>query len=164
MDYIKKIYFNRKEIIREQKKIIISNLINIVLSKNYISKNNIVYWIKSYHYSSPTILTLLILLGNIYIANFILIIIFIIVIAFFYFKSCLISLLEYNLCNDDNNIVDIWVEFFECKKIDYNNNTRDYKINLSNKRFEYTIVIGGIWFITCLLIYYYRFLYNYLHF
>ena len=60
MNCIKKINFNRKEIIREQKKNIISNLKKIILSKNYISQNNISYWIKSYHYSSPTILTLLI--------------------------------------------------------------------------------------------------------
>lgn len=162
MNCIKKINFNRKEIIREQKKKIISNLTNIILSKNYISQNNISYWIKSYHYSSPTILTILILLGNIYIASSVLVINFIIVIGFFYFKGCLISALEYNLCNDNNNIVDIWIECFEYKKIDYKNNTRDYKIKLSNKRFDYTIVIGGIWFVTCLVIYYYRFIYNYI--
>ena len=162
MNYIKKINFNRKEIIREQKKNIISNLKKIILSKNYISQNNISYWIKAYHYSSPTILTLLILLGNIYIASSVLVINIIIVIGFIYFKGCLVSALEYNLCNDNNNIVDIWIECFEYKKIDYNNNTRDYKIKLSNKRFDYTIVIGGIWFVTCLVIYYYRFIYNYI--
>ena len=86
MEYIKNFYFNNKKKVKEQKKIIINYLLNILFSKKYISKNNISIWIKTYHYSLPTILLILISLGNIYIANFTLIIIIIIVIGFIYFK------------------------------------------------------------------------------
>ena len=158
MNYIKDFYLNKPEKIKEQKKKIINYLIKKILSKKYISKNNISIWIKTSHYSLPLILLLLISLGNIYIANLTLIIIIMIVIGFIYFRGCLISILEYNICSDKTNIVDIWIELFEYKKIDYNNNTRDYKIKLSNKRFKYSIIIGGIWFFTSLLIYYYRFM------
>ena len=132
MEYIKNFYFNNKKKVKEQKKIIINYLLNILFSKKYISKNNISIWIKTYHYSLPTILLILISLGNIYIANFTLIIIIIIVIGFIYFKGCLISTLERNICNNKTNIVDIWIEYFECKRINYNNNI-DNKVDLYEK-------------------------------
>ena len=155
MDIIKDFYLNKKEKIKEQKKCIINYLIKKAFSNKYISKNNISIWIKTYHYSLPLILLLLISLGNIYIATFTLIISIIIAIGFFYFRGCLISTLEYNICNDKTNIIDIWIEYFECKKINYDNGN---KVDLHEKRFKYSIITGSIWFFINLFVYYYRFI------
>lgn len=155
MNYIKDFYMNKPEKIKQQKKYIINYLIKRVFSNKYISKNNISIWIKTFHYSLPGILLLLIFIGNIYIATFTLIISIIIALGFFYFRGCLISTLEYNICNDKTNIIDIWIEYLECKQINYDNCN---KVDLYEKRFKYSIITGSIWFFITLFVYYYRFI------
>lgn len=117
-----------------------------------ISNKNIGSWIRSIHFTSPFFLLFFVIFGPRWIANIGITILIIIISSFIYFRCCLLSLLEKRICNDDINIVDAWLEMFGFK-IFYHN-----KHKLNKQRYLGTFIIGIIYIVTILSIYYYRFM------
>ena len=100
--------------------------------------------IRSYHYSMPFILILLMCLGNHWIAIGAIISYFTAAIMFFSLNGCFISMLENRICNDDFNMVDPLLEV--CKE----------DINDKN-RMEISYYVLGYYTTIFFAIYYFRF-------
>ena len=101
--------------------------------------------IRSYHYSMPLILVLLMCLGSHWVAIGAIISYFTAAIMFFSLNGCFISMLENRICNDDFNMVDPLLEI--CKE------------EISDKnRMEISYYVLGYYTTIFFAIYYFRFL------
>ena len=102
-------------------------------------------WIRSYHYTLPTYITMIILFGPKWLIMICYIFLLLVIILFYYYKGCWLSIIEKELCKDNSNISDWLVEL--C----------GYEINRKN-RYDVTYKYF-IWYILIILIItYFRFI------
>jgi len=131
---------------KKTKSDIINKIINYFKTSN-ISLNSIGIIIRSYHYTSPLILMMMLILGNNVLVNISIIFLITIIVMFILFNGCILSMLESKLCNDNFNIIDPTLEYFNCD------------INYINRMYT-SRIIAIIYIIAFILIYYYRFIFK----
>ena len=112
-------YFNNIKHKSGKKKQILENCLKFC-EKTNISKKNIGNYIRAIHLTLPSIITIAICFSPFIYAIFSFILLLLIFSAFVYYNGCLLSYLETHLCNDDFNMVDIFLEL-DNLKITYKN-------------------------------------------
>lgn len=117
----------------------------IILNKLPATNKNIGAWVRSYHYSSPIFLFVFALLGSKTLAMVSIFLMAIALLSYILLNGCWLSILEKNLCDDDVNIMDLWIEL------------SGNEITKENRK-KYTYLIGFICMTSILYVYYYRFI------
>ena len=100
---------------------VLENIINKISVKTGLTKREIGIIIRNVHYMMPIIPLFSVLFINKKFVLMYIIILIIIIILFFFFNGCILSLLEYRLCNEDYTIVDPYLNLMI---VDVNNKTR----------------------------------------
>ena len=135
---MKENYLSKKDII----KIIVKYLDSINISNEILG-----IWIRVFHFVSPLAGLIILLFHHKILAKLYLVFLLICFTMFIYLNGCLLSSVEKKLCENDINIVDIFIELI------YKN-----KEKLNEKRYNLTIIIGFIYIFISLLVYYIRFI------
>jgi hypothetical protein len=129
---------------KKTKSEIINKIVNYFKTSS-ISLSSIGIIIRSYHFTSPLILIMMLSLGNNLLVNISIICLITIIVMFILFNGCILSMLESKLCNDNFNIIDPTLEYF------------NMEINYINRMYV-SYIIATIFIIAFILIYYYRFI------
>ena len=132
---------------RETKHKFIDGLENRCKQYN-LSMKSLGILIRSYHYSMPFILMLLMSIGCHWIAIGAMLSYFTAAIMFFSLNGCFISMLENRICNDEFNMVDPLLEICKQDRTDKN-------------RMEISYYVLGYYTTIFFAIYYFRFVVNY---
>lgn len=115
------------------------------VDKMELSKELVGFLLKVFHFNIPFYCLVFIIFLPIRAAPFCLLPLILAVFSFFYFKGCILSKIEYKLCKNDINIIDPFILL--CKD----------KINSEN-RYNYTLYLAILYFITVALIIYIRYM------
>ena len=103
------------------KKFLMTFIDKIPLSRN-VKRN----WLRAVHYALPVTLLFFATCGSIYFFYLATIIIISIIILFIFLRGCILSSLEKELFQDDNNVIDIILELLGLEKNTYNRMTATY--------------------------------------
>lgn len=110
--------------------------------RHHLSTKSLGILIRSYHYSTPLILLILMCLGGHWIAIGTICCYFVAAILFFTFRGCFISMLENRICQDEFNMVDPLLEVLQVEKTDKERMEISYYILA-----YYTTVLFGIYIV-----------------
>ena len=147
---IKFLFPNKEEF--KERKIAFVDMLEKICKTVPVSERNIGAWIRVIHFSQPAFILFTLLFGPRWLANLGFIGSIVTMLLFIYLRGCWLSHLEKRICADDINIVDIWIELYGIK-IDYSD-----RALLNRQRYTISIIVGSLWFITAISIYYYRFI------
>ena len=114
------------------------------LSSGRVSAKNVGFVIRTIHFIAPFTVLSTILYGAHLVVVIQLLFMFLALVAFILMDGCIVSMIEYKLCNDDILIIDPFLEL------------SGYEITNSNRK-NGTYLIGGIYILGSILIYLNRF-------
>lgn len=123
-----------------------------ICNKSWITNYNIGIWLRSFHLVSPFFLIFISLFHSERITKLCIYFMILMFTLFLLLGDCWISRLENQLCNDKMCIVDLVIESLGFDLYSLSNDQQN------KMRYSFTYRIATIFFITQLLVYYYRFM------
>jgi hypothetical protein len=129
---------------RKHRKYIVAGYLKLLCDKSSISNHTIGMYIRGWHIMTPLYSIILMFYISKLLYRILILYLLFLLIAFIYFKGCVLTVLEKELCGDTFTFIDPVLEY--------------YKIELNSKnRYNISLISAKLYLAITFTIYYYRF-------